>query len=91
MAIQKFSFRSVTILIGLLILTSNCVDDSIYEPEEAGAVIGFSKLSNQPTVLDQNLEVITVVNGLITPISLAFLGPMDMFVLEKIPDVCNGR
>ncbi len=36
-----------------------------------------------PTILDRNLAVRTVVEGLNTPTSLAFLGPDDLLVLEK--------
>src|SRR6266536_1318997 len=36
-----------------------------------------------PTMLDSNLKVGTVVSGLTTPSSIAFLGPNDMLVLEK--------
>jgi aldose sugar dehydrogenase len=36
-----------------------------------------------PTMLDPNLTVRTVVSGLTTPTSIAFLGPSDMLVLEK--------
>lgn len=36
-----------------------------------------------PTVVDPNLGVRTVVSGLITPTSIAFLGPNDLLVLEK--------
>ena len=36
-----------------------------------------------PTVLDQNLAVRTAASGLVTPVSMAFLGPDDMLVLEK--------
>jgi glucose/arabinose dehydrogenase len=36
-----------------------------------------------PTMLHPNLAVKTVVSGLTTPTSLAFLGPNDIFVLEK--------
>src|SRR6266511_1304240 len=36
-----------------------------------------------PTMLHPKLAVRTVASGLITPTSLAFLGPNDMFVLEK--------
>ena len=36
-----------------------------------------------PTVVDPNLGVRTAASGLITPISVAFLGPSDMLVLEK--------
>jgi aldose sugar dehydrogenase len=37
----------------------------------------------QPVVMDSNLEIKTVVSGLITPTTLAFLGPDDFLVLEK--------
>jgi glucose/arabinose dehydrogenase len=36
-----------------------------------------------PTMLDPSLTVRTVVSGLTTPTSIAFLGPSDMLVLEK--------
>ncbi|MGH6865388.1 MAG: PQQ-dependent sugar dehydrogenase [Methyloceanibacter sp.] len=37
----------------------------------------------QPTVLDQKLDVRTVVSELVTPTSMAFLGDNDILVLEK--------
>jgi aldose sugar dehydrogenase len=47
-----------------------------------------------PAVLDRNLEVRTVVGGLTTPSSLAFIGPNDFLVLEKntgkVVRVLNG-
>lgn len=45
-------------------------------PDLAGA-------QNGPTVVDSNLAVRTVVSGLVTPISMAFLGDNDILVLEK--------
>ncbi|HEY2960255.1 MAG TPA: PQQ-dependent sugar dehydrogenase [Actinomycetota bacterium] len=36
-----------------------------------------------PTMLDPSLAVRTVVSGLTTPTSIAFLGPSDLLVLEK--------
>ena len=36
-----------------------------------------------PTVVDPNLAVRTAAQGLVTPTSLAFIGPNDMLVLEK--------
>jgi glucose/arabinose dehydrogenase len=36
-----------------------------------------------PTMLDPSLKVATVVSGLTTPTTIAFLGPSDMLVLEK--------
>jgi glucose/arabinose dehydrogenase len=47
-----------------------------------------------PSVLDPNLAVRTAASGLTIPISMAFLGPNDMFVLEKdsgkVQRVVNG-
>ena len=47
-----------------------------------------------PTVLDPNLAVRTAVSGLDQPVSLAFLGPNEMLVLEKasgkVQHVVNG-
>lgn len=36
-----------------------------------------------PSMLDPNLSVRTVVSGIVTPTSIAFLGPNDILVLEK--------
>ncbi|HEV8687327.1 MAG TPA: PQQ-dependent sugar dehydrogenase [Gaiellaceae bacterium] len=48
-----------------------------------------------PTVVDPNLAVRTAASGLFTPISIAFLAPNDMFVLEKdtgkVQRVVNGQ
>ncbi len=48
-----------------------------------------------PSVVDPNLAVRTAASGLVTPISIAFLGPNDMFVLEKdtgkVQRVVNGQ
>ena len=47
-----------------------------------------------PSMVDPNLAVRTVVSGLVTPTSLAFLGANDMLVLEKttgrVQHVVNG-
>ena len=47
-----------------------------------------------PTVVDPKLEVRTVVSGLVTPTSMAFLGANDILVLEKntgqVKRVVNG-
>ena len=47
-----------------------------------------------PSVVDPNLDVRTAAQGLVTPTSLAFLGPSDMLVLEKqtghVQRVTNG-
>jgi len=48
-----------------------------------------------PTVVDPNLAVRTAAEGLVTPTSIAFLGPTDMLVLEKqtgrVQRVVNGE
>ena len=48
-----------------------------------------------PTLEDPRLGVRTVVSGLVTPTSVAFLGPNDLLVLEKntgkVQRVVNGR
>jgi glucose/arabinose dehydrogenase len=51
----------------------------------ASGTSGSSQIdsANGPTVVDGNLEVRTVVGGLVQPISLAFLGANDLLVLEK--------
>src|SRR5438094_5576068 len=36
-----------------------------------------------PSLVDPNLAVRTVVSGLVTPTTMAFLGPADFLVLEK--------
>jgi glucose/arabinose dehydrogenase len=47
-------------------------------------VFSSAALNGQaPAVLDPNLEVRTVVSGLITPTSMAFLGHDDFLILEK--------
>ncbi|MGH9944072.1 MAG: PQQ-dependent sugar dehydrogenase, partial [Pyrinomonadaceae bacterium] len=47
-----------------------------------------------PTMLDQNLTVRAVAGGLVQPTTLAFIGPNDLFVLEKasgrVRRVTNG-
>jgi aldose sugar dehydrogenase len=40
-------------------------------------------LAQEPTMLHPRLDVRTVVDGLVTPSSIAFLGPNDLLVLEK--------
>jgi aldose sugar dehydrogenase len=50
--------------------------------------------SNGPTMLDPNLSVKTVVNGLSQPTSMAFIGNNDFFIFEKntgkVQRVING-
>jgi aldose sugar dehydrogenase len=61
----------------------------------AVAALALAPLARgEPSVVDPNLGVRTAATGLVTPISLAFLGPNDMLVLEKdtgkVQRVMNG-
>jgi glucose/arabinose dehydrogenase len=49
----------------------------------SGAGGGFARAQSGPQLLDANLELRTAASGLVTPTSLAFLGPNDMLVVEK--------
>jgi glucose/arabinose dehydrogenase len=53
-----------------------------------------AKVQTGPTMLDANLGVRTVATGLVTPTTMAFIGPNDFLVLEKNPGrvrrVSNG-
>src|SRR6266498_2253712 len=61
-------------------------------PAQRGAVATAAQAG--PTMLDPSLTVRTVVSGLTTPSSIAFLGPNDLLVLEKntgkVQRVTNG-
>src|SRR5215217_3059531 len=46
-------------------------------------VTAAAAAAQAPTVVDPRLEVNTAADGLTTPISIAFMGPDDMLVLEK--------
>lgn len=74
-------FRTGHLLVALAIFAFSIT------PDLAGA-------QNGPTVVDPNLDVRRVVDGLITPTSMAFLGPNDILVLEKntgrVQRVTNG-
>ena len=72
--ILGFTLGTVTVLGG-------CVDDQVLEPEVAAANAILQ--SNGPALMDRNLELRNVVDGLTTPVSMAFLGSNDILVLEK--------
>ena len=59
-----------------------------------GMMHGMEAQAADPTMLDPNLEVRTVVAGLNQPTTMAFLGPTDILVLEKatgkVQRVVNG-
>src|SRR5262245_43023096 len=48
-----------------------------------GMMHGMEAQAADPTMLDPNLAVRTVVAGLNQPTTMAFLGPTDILVLEK--------
>src|SRR4029434_1693583 len=56
--------------------------------------VNSERVGAQPTVVDPRLEVRTVVSGLSSPITMAFLGENDILVLEKesgrVRRVTNG-
>jgi glucose/arabinose dehydrogenase len=60
----------------------------------AAALLAPATAQAAPSVLDPNLAVRTAASGLATPISIAFLGPNEMLVLEKdtgkVQRVVNG-
>lgn len=73
-----------------LFLTVGCADENLTRPEDAASSNGLDNamsdvgiLSNHPDVLVPNLDVRTVISGLITPVSMAFIADDDMLVLEK--------
>lgn len=65
---------SLTLLAGHLAL-GGCADDTAH-----GRAL---PLSNGPEIVDPNLSVRTVIDGLVTPTTMAFLGEADVLVLEK--------
>jgi aldose sugar dehydrogenase len=79
MDMQRTSFRLG--LLSIVILLTACIDDHVVEP--AGPAADVVAQSNGPRLLDRNLAVRAVVEDLMTPTTMAFLGPDDFFVLEK--------
>ena len=68
-------------LTSFLLLFSSCEDD-IFD-DFFDDLIDKHEDEDGPTVLDKRLKVRPVVSGLVTPISIAFLGADDFLVLEK--------
>ena len=73
-----------------LLLPVSCVEENLTKPKDGasseklgGASSDVGILSNHPRVLVPNLDVRTVIGGLITPIAVAFIDEDDMLVLEK--------
>jgi glucose/arabinose dehydrogenase len=71
----------VLVLAGGAGVVGACADERVLEPERPAADAIAQSVG--PKVLDRNLEVRTVVSGLITPITMVFLDEDDILVLEK--------
>jgi len=70
LAIQKpIRVRLLFFAVALILATSSALPVAAQSPE--------------PVILDPNLAVRTVVSGLVTPTTMAFLGPQEFLVLEK--------
>ena len=69
---QRSARRSTSLLVLAIVVA--------LVPEWRGSAVAQTA---GPTVLDANLAVRTVVSGLSSPTTLAFLGPDDLLVLEK--------
>jgi aldose sugar dehydrogenase len=72
---------ALAVSLGTLTLAPGCTDEPLVEPLASHGSLAL--LSSGPRILDDNLLVRTVVSGLTTPTTLAFLGPEDLLVLEK--------
>ena len=74
--------RGSTLVLGALLgVTGGCADE--YPTEPAAKRTAVDALEDGPRLVDRNLAVRAVVSGLVTPTSMAFLGPDDILVLEK--------
>lgn len=73
--------RRLVTLGSLAVLAGGCTEPPLLVPEESTP--SAAALASGPMVRDRNLQVRTVVDGLITPTTMAFLGPDDFLVLEK--------
>jgi aldose sugar dehydrogenase len=73
-------------------LSGGCVDRLALAPTDADR--GLAPAENGPTMVDDRLAVRPVVGGLVTPMTLAFIGRDEMLVLEKntgrVQHVVNG-
>lgn len=87
--VKRLTF--ITILATSLMVQMSCVEENLRKAQNgrsAGDLDGASTsdvgiLSNHPRVLAPNLDVRTVISGLITPLAMAFIADDDMLVLEK--------
>jgi aldose sugar dehydrogenase len=81
MVVRHTALGPVITMCSLLGLIAGCAGDRTLAPD--GPRTDLTILSEGPTLVDRNLQVGTVVSGLVTPTTLAFLGPDDILVLEK--------
>ena len=81
----RFVARVPALALGgaLLVLAAGCNDAPPVAPGGPPTAAANHIPGTGPTVLDPNLGVRTVVGGLDQPITMAFLGPDDFFLLEK--------
>jgi len=84
--------RRLLLAISIAVIVSACEDKTLSPDKVQDKSVHASSVG--PTVLMPNLSVRTVIEGLITPISIAFVGENDMLVLEKntgkVQRVTNG-
>lgn len=87
--VKRFTPIVFIVATSLFVLVG-CLDENLTKPEDAASSNGLDNamsdigiLSNHPDVLVPNLDVRTVISGLITPVSMAFIADDDMLVLEK--------
>src|SRR5688572_32007023 len=81
------------LIISLLIFTSITHFYSVRAQEEF-AETEFEE-EGKPELFDSNLKISTIVEGLSTPTTVAFVGPGDILVLEKdtglVKRIVNGK
>jgi glucose/arabinose dehydrogenase len=91
----KKSHVSCAPFAGLVALTVACADDRLVDPKRPGsAAREVSALDAGPIMVDPNLAVRRVVDGLDSPVAFVFLGTNDLLVTEKntgrVKRVTNG-
>jgi len=72
----------ITLLIILLLIFTSITHFYSVGAQEEFADTEFEE-EGKPKLFDTNLEISTIVEGLSTPTSMAFVGPGDILVLEK--------
>jgi aldose sugar dehydrogenase len=87
---KRIEYLLLGATLGSAALVGACVDQPVAPEMNAQAQV----VADGPTMVDGDLEVHSVVEDLITPITMAFLNANDMLVLEKntgrVKRVVNG-